>query len=423
MIKALFIAILSHGKDFSLHTIENIRHNDGILRAARMKEMPSASTLSKYIRRLCGTEKRRENDTTVSYGVPDGTTRVQNTYYELTEQLFKMCAQHSSVLDYDASICYAEKKHCKKTYEGEYGCMAYIGFVGPLCTSVELEPGNHSPNDHVYERTRSLIEYCKAAGINVTTMRADAASYHHQLLDYCHDNDIIFYVRAPNNAAVKEDVQAIKKWEPEILHKTKEKTETIYTGETVHAMNKSQHAFRIVGEKRVTEKPPETDGRLLDVVQTITEHWMIATNDNTHTPAEIIETYNARQHVSEHGNEVLKNEYGLRHLPFRCEDGLEANRIYAYLCGMLCNLCETFKQTCIPKEEQPKRLSTLIHKYMYVPARIKHHAHTTTVALPSYAKKIYRVLNMWMMNIKNHVKRIPYRKEAPHYVPLIYRRI
>jgi hypothetical protein len=390
-----------------------------------MKEIPSASTLSKYIRRLAGTEKRRENDTSISYGVSGGTECVQNTFQEVTEQLFKTLPSSSvaSILDYDASICYAEKKHCKKTYDGEYGCMAYIAFIGSLCASVELEPGNHSPHDHVYERTRSLIEFCHAAGIRLTTMRADAASYQHELLDYCIEDDIMFYVRAPNNAAVTEDVNAIGTWSLETLHKAKGKTETISTGETVHTMNKSQHAFRLVGEKRTVETPAETDDRLLDVPQIKTTHWMIATNDTTHTPAEIIEIYNARQHVSEHGNEVLKNEYGLAYLPFRCEDGLGANRIYAYICGMLCNLFETFKMTCIPKEKQKHKLSTIINQYIHIPARIRSHAHTVTIALPSYAKKIYHVLNEWMKYIKRNTKRISCRKEVPLYAPMIYRRI
>ena len=43
------------------------------------------------------------------------------------------------------------------------GTMGYYGFMDGICVMAELEPGNHSPNDHVAERTVWLCRLRRGA--------------------------------------------------------------------------------------------------------------------------------------------------------------------------------------------------------------------------------------------------------------------
>lgn len=106
----------------------------------------------------------------------------------------------------------------------------------------------------------------------------------------------------------------------------------------------------------------------------------------------MVALYNRRQGASEQGNERLKNDVSIGALPCRGAYGLEASRVYGYLCALLHNMFEWYKPDCLPHEDQPLRLRTIVYRDMLLAARVTRHAHTLTLHLADYAADAARRL-------------------------------
>jgi len=76
-------------------------------------------------------------------------------------------------------------------------------------------------------------------GKRIAFLRSESAAYQAEIINYCEQNRIQFAIGADLDEAVLEAIRAIrdKDWVP---------YKNGYTGETIHSMNKTKEAFRLI---------------------------------------------------------------------------------------------------------------------------------------------------------------------------------
>ena len=427
MIKTLWAAVLLNNGRTVFSTIDDLRHNAGVAAMLGMQQLPSSSAVADWLRRLAGVELRHQHGTPRRTGVAGGLDGAQNLFCELTAECLRaLRPQLSGTLDFDASVIPEQKRYAQWTYEKQRGSMGYFAFMDGICVMAEVEPGNHSPNDHIRARVAACLDVCAKAGVPARALRSDAAGYVAALFDECQRRAVRFYVRAAQDAAVTASVRAIaaREWTHTSVRTAHDGARSAELAETAHAMNTGASGFRLVVERRVeVEEPAADDGLLLAVPRRITRYWSIATNDDRMSCAEVVALYNRRQGASEQGNDRLKNDVSIGALPCRGAHGLEPNRVYGYLCALLHNMFEWYKHDCLPHEDQPLRLPTIVRRDMLLAARVTRHARTLTLHLADYAADAARRLQQQLTHIRRALTRISIPPVAPAYAPLIYRRI
>lgn len=425
MLLTLWVAVLLRGNQTVMETVEALRGNEGLLALLEMLQMPSATALGDWLRRVAGVELRGKE----RGGWEDGLRMVQDLFYEMAAQVLReMRGVVDRTLDFDASCIEESKRYSEWMYTGERGTMGYFAFVGSVCMMAELEPGNHSPNDHVAERVASCLDVCAKAGVPMHRLRSDAAGYTSGLINACEDRKrrVKYFVRARQDEAVRASQRAIPAgdWSPAPVRMAHGKERIALLADTAHAMDKAHNGFRLAVERRQEEEADtqEQDGLLVRVPRVVTHHLAIATNDHTMSTAEVVAFYNQRQGADEQGNDRLKNDVMLGALPCRGEHGLPANRVYGYLCAMLHNMVEWYKHECLGKEDMPLRLPTIVQRDFAVAARVTLHTRTVTLTLASYARHVAAVLQTSIDKIRRTVKRMPIPPVAPSFSPMIFRR-
>jgi hypothetical protein len=425
MVLTLWVAVLLRGSRTVLETVDTLRRNAGLVALLGMKEMPSSTTLADWLRRLGGVEMRDGERS----GCEAGLQMVQNLFYETAARvLHELRGVVDRTLDFDA-VCHPEsKEYAQWMYTGERGTMGYYGFVGTVCVMAELEPGNHSPNDHVADRVRSCMDVCAKAGVPVRKLRSDAAGYTAALLNLCEEEGrrVTYYIRAPQDHAVCASVRAIPshEWMPGQVRMAHDKLRDAVLADTAHAMAKAPKGFRLVNERRQEEEADtgEQDGLLVRVARIVTRYWSIATNDHASSCAQVIVFYNLRQGADEQNNDKLKNDVAVGALPCRGAHGFPANRVYGYFCAMLHNIFAWYKHECLGTEEQTLRLPTVVQRDFAVAARVTLHARTVTLTLASYARDVAAALQRSIDRIRRKVKRMAIPPVAPSFSPMIFRR-
>lgn len=457
IVKTIFANIIIFGGKAPLERIDLLRQNKGIAKILEMKKIPSSSVVGDFLRRYANVELQKDG---TRGGIENGLELLGNLFYEVAVMALKNLEKNKSfTLDVDAFVIEENKEYAKYTYKKTKGTMGFGGFVEGVCVLLELEPGNHSPNDNIFKRTESCIKLAKQARINIDKIREDAAGYVSELINYCINNNIKFYIRASKDAAVKESIKTIKEleegkkagykkedleycWQEKNINIAGNETTTKTVGIAVHAMENTE-AFNLVTQrKEIITKPEKPDTTRLPGFENEPEiqriYRAVATNDFDKLSKETIEFYNKRGDASENCNKELVSDYGVGRLPCGGEFGLETNRGYAYIVGMLYNLVQIFNRECVEEVEKEAetetekkegnkkksykhRLPTFTNNIIKVPALITYHGRRLTLKMSNYMIGMAEKFKMLLEKIKEKIKLYRTPKEAPDYIRLIFR--
>jgi len=75
------------------------------------------------------------------------------------------------------------------------------------------------------------------------------------MIHYCFEKQLFFTITADRDLAVKEQITSIKKWTKAVDAKGRDLGWEV--GETIHTMNKTHHAFRLVVKRTLRSKEQE----------------------------------------------------------------------------------------------------------------------------------------------------------------------
>lgn len=289
-------------------TLEDLRvlRNDTALRSLlQLDEMPSSDATGDWLRRM-GAEPS---------GGSAGLARVNRGVFR---RLLRNHACKDATLDIDATQIVAEKREAHYTYKGEKGYMPMVGHVLGLVAGYEFREGNAAP-------AAGNLEFLQACERNmpkdkkIAAVRADSAAYQAEIFNWCEATGKVFAIGADLDAAVKAAIAAI----PEDEWRTFRDGEI---AETVHCMNKTDKAFRLIVMRRLRQQDLFED-------RSPYHFHAIASNRPNEGAAATMEWYCKRGDGSENRIKDLKIGFGMDYMPcgtFAANAGFFAIGVLAY---------------------------------------------------------------------------------------------
>ena len=326
----------------SLEDLCMLRADEG-LRTLLNLMLPSSDATGDWLRRMGAGE-----------GL-EGLSRVQRR--QLRKQLKKE-ARRDYTLDIDATQIVAEKESAHWTYKGEKGYMPLVGTLAEdgLIVGDEFREGNAAPAAGNLE----FIRHCEQqlpAGKRIVAVRADSAAYQAAILNACEAEGKLFAIGADLDRAVKSVIAEI----PEAAWVQWRDAEI---AETVHSMNKTEKAFRLI----VVRRPQQGD--LFDESVPRYRYTAVASN-RIESAAATLEWYAQRGETSENRIKELKLGFGMERMP--CGQ-FTANAVFFRLGVLAYHLFQGFKRWALKKEWRQHQVQTIRWRLYQIAGKVVRHA-------------------------------------------------
>lgn len=337
---ALPVLLMLHGGGKTLEDLRELRAEVSLQKLLKIKAFPASCTVGDWLRRMGKDGK----------GL-DGLGRV-NKY--LVDKVLDKEEPGDYVLDTDATVIESEKKAAEWTYQKVKGYQPLLGFIHRQSDGKsKREGGTKLPGLIVADEFRegnvpagakavAFLKRCVAmlpAGKRLSRVRGDSAWYQAEVFNCCGEMGSGFAICADLDVAVREAIRGIKKWAP--YRGDRE------IGETVHTMNETKEAFRLIVLRWPKEQPDLFD-------QDPYFYHALATDGDDTAEAEVL-FYNQRGEI-ENWIKELKEGFGMDWMP--CGE-THANAVYFRLGVIAYNLFMAMKALSLPKGWQHHRIGTV----------------------------------------------------------------
>ena len=280
------LLLMLHGGGRTLEDLRQLREDAGLRELLGLEELPSADAAGDWLRRMGGGMGLSRSGAVSRYLLARGLAAEERAEY---------------TLDCDATQIVAEKEEAAWTYKGERGYMPLVGHLAQngLVVGEDFRAGNESPGAGNLE----FIKYCEAqmpAGKRIKDVRADSAAYQAEVFNYCEETGKTFTIGADLDSAVRGAIAAIPQpdWQP---------YQDGYLAETVHSMEQTKRAFRLV----VIRRPVQ--GRFFGEEDPRERYTVIASNREEGAAATVA-WYNQRGEASENRLKELKLGFGMERM-------------------------------------------------------------------------------------------------------------
>jgi hypothetical protein len=345
------LLLMLHGGGRTLEDVREIRSDKGLLTLLQMPDvLPSSDATGNWLRR---TGK-------------DALDALQRVNKAVTRRLVRWDRTTNYTLDIDATQIIAEKYEAKYTYKGEKGYMPMVGHLAEngMVIGHAFREGNAAPSSENLEFIQSC-EQQLPKGRTIQAIRADSASYQAEIINWCEETKKTFAIGAKQDAAV----QALIKMIPE---KAWTRFQDGEIAETVHCMNETKNAFRLI----VKRTPQNQD--LFDEAVAPYRYHAIASNREIQSEdkktgesaAETMQWYAKRGDASENRIKDLKVGFSMEHMP--CGT-FSANAAFFALGVMAYNLFVGFRALVLGKDFARSQIQTVRWKLYQTAGKIVRH--------------------------------------------------
>ena len=352
------LVLMLSGGGRTLEDSREVRNDAGLREILPLKRMPSTDATGDWLRRS-GKD-----------GGLEGLGAVNRRILKCSLQKEKV---KEYTLDIDATGIESEKELAKMTYKGYTGYMPMVGHLAEngLVVGDEFREGNDSPGS----RNLEFLKYCERQmpkGKKIKAFRADSAAYQANVINYCHDNGIAYAIGGDLDEAVKKAISTIKEdeWRP---------YQNGFIGETVHCMNKTKEAFRLV----VIRRPFQC--RLFGSEEGSERYTMIATNRHE-SAEEVVKWYNQRGECSENRIKELKIGFGMERMP--CGQ-FEANAVFFRIGVLAYNISLLFKLSTLDDSWHRHQVQTLRWKLYGTAGKIVFHGRSVYLKVSRSLQKLF----------------------------------
>ncbi len=227
-----------------------------------------------------------------------------------------------------------------------------------LVVGDEFRHGNEAPAS----RNLEFIKYCRKQlpkGKRITALRADSASYQADIFNYCNarKNRIEFTIGVSRDEAVVRQIKSLgnSAWRP---------YGDGHIADTVHCMNKSKQAFRLIVVRRPRQKS------LFDEEPLAVKYTAIATN-RMGKAEQVLQWYNQRGECSENRIKELKIGFGMERMP--CGQ-FGANAIFFRVGVLAYNVAKLFIQNTLDRSWCRHQVQTLRWRLLQTAGKVVYHA-------------------------------------------------
>ena len=338
------LVLMLAGGGRTLEDLRVLRGDEGLRSLLRLDEMPSSDATGDWLRRMGAKES----------GGLAGLERVNRCVFR---RLLRNDERTNYTLDIDATQIVAEKREARYTYKGEKGYMPMVGHIAELGLVIghEFREGNAAPAAENLEFLQTC-EHNMPKGKKITAVRADSAAYQAAIFNYCEETGKAFAIGADQDTAVKTAIAAI----PEGEWKTFRDGEI---AETVHCMNKTNKAFRLI----VMRRPLEPD--LFEHKSPYRYH-AIASNRADEDAATTMEWYSKRGDASENRIKDLKIGFGMEYMP--C-GSFQANAVFFAIGALTYNLYLGFRSHALGNGWERSQVQTVRWRLFQTAGKIVRH--------------------------------------------------
>lgn len=223
------LILMLNGGGRSLEDTRQIRDDEGLREILPLERIPSSDACGDWLRNM---------------GINGGLSGLEKVTRKLLKRGMKYDGLTGYTLDIDATGICAEKQSAQMTYKGFKGYMPMVGHLAEngLVVGDEFREGNESPS----ARNLSFIKHCARQmpkGKAIKALRSDSAAYQAEIINYCEQEGIQFAIGADLDEAVVGAIGAIpdEEWAP---------YKSGYIAETIHSMEKTTEAFRLIVIRR-----------------------------------------------------------------------------------------------------------------------------------------------------------------------------
>ncbi len=356
------LLLMLQGGGRSLCDLRMIARDKGLLGLLGIGEVPSTDAFGRWLRRMGA------SDTGLS-ALESVIARVLSVLGKTLRKRRKKAGLswvREVTLDIDASQIVAEKAEALWTYKGEKGYMPLVGHVKELSGMViheEFREGNVSPGaDHV-----PFLKDCLRrlpAGIRIARFRADSASYQASVINFCQERGIRFVIGADLDVAVREAIGRIPEsdWRP---------YQDGHIAETVHTMNKTHNAFRLIVVRRRVQTPlPGMEEEGEKEASPDVRYKVLATS-HKEIPEWVVAWYKQRGEDSENRIKELKIGFGMERMP---SGDTKANGIFFRIGVLAYNLFLLFRGQILDESFKRAQVQTVRWQIYQMAGKVVRHA-------------------------------------------------
>ena len=368
------LILMLNGGGKAIEDIREIKVDEGLRELLCIEQIPSSDAFYSWLKRM---------------GKAEGLKGLEqlNRFY-LHKQLKREKGIKDYTLDIDATAILACKKESEMTYKGFRGYMPMVGHLAEngLVVYEEFRQGNVTPS----AKNLEFIKQCEkqmAEGKRIGYLRADAASYQAEIFNYCERRKIKYAIGAHIDNAVKEAILSIgiNEWRP---------YKDGHIAETVHCMEKTKKAFRLIIVSR-----PYQQGLFGEKQSDLKQRYkVIATNLNWKAE-KLVKWYDARGEYSENRIKELKNGFSMQRMP---SSYFKANAVFFRIGVLAYNLFRIFQLNILPKEYEKHQIKTIRWKLYNIAARIVYHSRKIFLKVRSYAYSLFKEIRykIWIFCCK-----------------------
>jgi hypothetical protein len=354
------LVLLLHGGGRTLEDLRVLRGESGLLRLLQWN-LPSSDAAGDWLRRMG------------DKGLP-GFQRVNRT---VNRRVLRRESRESYTLDIDATGIEAEKYAAYYSYKGEKGYMPIIGHLAEngLAIGYEFREGNAAPA----ARNLEFMQECEAnmpRHKRIGAVRADSAAYQADIFNWCEATGKVFAIGADQDASVKAAIRSIPDgdW---IKFRDGE------IAETVHCMNKTGKAFRLI----VMRKSQEQD--LFDSTVAPYRYHAIASNRPDENAAATMEWYSKRGDASENRIKDLKIGFGMEYMP--CGT-FQANAAFFAIGVLAYNLYIGFRAIVLGDGWSRAQVQTVRWRIYQTAGKIIHHGRRIILKISAAAIDLFTTI-------------------------------
>jgi hypothetical protein len=351
------LILMLNGGGRSLEDLREIRDDVGLREILALDRFPSSDASGDWLRRSGGN------------GALEGLGEVNR---RILKRGLKYDGHGGYTLDIDVTGIEAEKDSARMTYRGYTGYMPMVGHMAEngLVIGDEFREGNEAPA----ARNLEFIKYCEEQlpkGKHIKALRADSASYQANIINHCNDKGIKFAIGADLDEAVVRQIKSLgsSEWRD---------YQNGFIAETVHCMNKTREAFRLV----VIRRPFQ--GSLFDT-ETCERYTAIATN-RVEDIEQVVQWYNQRGQCSENRIKELKIGFGMERMP--CGQ-FEANAVFFRIGVLAYNVGRLFVVKTLDASWHRHQVQTLRWKLYETAGKIVFHGREVWLKVRLHLRNLF----------------------------------
>jgi hypothetical protein len=282
-------------------------------------------------------------------------------------QLARRQHQTQATLDCDASLFASRSRMAQMSYKGERGWMPMLAFWAELDLVVheEFRQGSMAPQSDALNFLKDTVAQLPET-VTQIYVRSDSAWYQREVIDYCEENGYGFAITADKDDAV---VQGLAQMGPTDWRRINapadpddpEEYVREWACESVHTLNESPHAYRIIFLRK--------ERRQGDLFEGAYTYGAILTNRDL--PLEELIAWHRKRCNCENHIKELKYGFSLDTLP---SADFFVNALYLRIQTLGYNLISALKHIKLPESWRPFTLKTLRFRLFAIPALVVRHA-------------------------------------------------